>query len=384
MKKRITFISQVYYLDAALEYIRELSKIYDVHVIIELTEDSKKSNVFNLNINLNKLDSIIDFYTVCDSWELNEFKDYFINCSSVSFLIFKSKKSISFQSIFTSYKLRKVLSKSQSDFYHFDDFSLRLFSLIPFLFFNKSKLILNIHDPYPHSGEYEFKKRILKYLLFKVFEKFVVFSYSSKELLNPQLKSYQKSYYVPLLPFSIYRKFINSEVKSDNSITFIGRISKYKGIDLFIDSFKKINSLFPNQNFKISGKPHPNFLIKEEYKNSKKLKFNFKHLSNNELVNLVLSSKVIVCPYLDATQSGVVMTSYALGKPVIVSNVGGLPEYVLENQTGYICNPELNSLTDNIIKMIKLNHDYDFDQNILHFTESLKLTLIQNLNNIYI
>ncbi len=41
-----------------------------------------------------------------------------------------------------------------------------------------------------------------------------------------------------------------------------------------------------------------------------------------------MQSTFVVCPYLDATQSGVVLTAYAFGKPVIATQVGGLPEYV--------------------------------------------------------
>jgi glycosyltransferase involved in cell wall biosynthesis len=43
-----------------------------------------------------------------------------------------------------------------------------------------------------------------------------------------------------------------------------------------------------------------------------------------------------VCPYVDATQSGVVMTAYAFDRPVVATRVGGLPEYVHDGQTGLL------------------------------------------------
>ena len=46
---------------------------------------------------------------------------------------------------------------------------------------------------------------------------------------------------------------------------------------------------------------------------------------------------------LTITQSGVVMTSLALNTPVIVSNQGGLPEYVQNNITGMIANTDAAS-----------------------------------------
>jgi len=41
-----------------------------------------------------------------------------------------------------------------------------------------------------------------------------------------------------------------------------------------------------------------------------------------------------VCPYTDATQSGVVMSSFAFRKPVVASNVGGLSEYIEDDKSG--------------------------------------------------
>jgi glycosyltransferase involved in cell wall biosynthesis len=62
-------------------------------------------------------------------------------------------------------------------------------------------------------------------------------------------------------------------------------------------------------------------------------------MDNSRLAALVQQASVVVCPYIDATQSGVVLTSYALGRPVIASAVGGLPEYVRDGQTGLLVAP---------------------------------------------
>jgi glycosyltransferase involved in cell wall biosynthesis len=43
-----------------------------------------------------------------------------------------------------------------------------------------------------------------------------------------------------------------------------------------------------------------------------------------------------VCPYRDASQSGVVMSAFAFNVPVVATDVGGLPEYVLPERTGLV------------------------------------------------
>ena len=46
-----------------------------------------------------------------------------------------------------------------------------------------------------------------------------------------------------------------------------------------------------------------------------------------------------VLPYIEATQSGIVMLSYAMQKPVIATNVGALSEQILEGETGFLIRP---------------------------------------------
>jgi glycosyltransferase involved in cell wall biosynthesis len=64
-----------------------------------------------------------------------------------------------------------------------------------------------------------------------------------------------------------------------------------------------------------------------------------------------------VLPYKDGTQTGNIQVAYYCGTPVIVSNVGSLPELVEKGKTGFIIKPnDVNSLKDTIIKL--LNSDY--------------------------
>ena len=73
-----------------------------------------------------------------------------------------------------------------------------------------------------------------------------------------------------------------------------------------------------------------------------------------ELARLLKDCAFTVCPYTDATQSGVIMTSYSLCKPVVASNVGGLSEMVEEGKTGLLVPPkDVDSLANSIITLLK-------------------------------
>ena len=70
------------------------------------------------------------------------------------------------------------------------------------------------------------------------------------------------------------------------------------------------------------------------------------------MIGLLKGCLFAVAPYKDATQSGVVQTSFSAGVPIIVTNVGTMPLMVTNEMTGYVIPPnDVNSLAYSIIKL---------------------------------
>lgn len=61
---------------------------------------------------------------------------------------------------------------------------------------------------------------------------------------------------------------------------------------------------------------------------------------DNEVEKYFAASDLVVCPYESATQSGIVQIAYGFDKPVVATNVGGLPDVVKDKKTGYIVEPQ--------------------------------------------
>jgi glycosyltransferase involved in cell wall biosynthesis len=61
-----------------------------------------------------------------------------------------------------------------------------------------------------------------------------------------------------------------------------------------------------------------------------------RYVKNEEVNSYFRSADVVVLPYVDATQSGVVQIAFGLEVPVITTDVGGLPESVEDGRTGFV------------------------------------------------
>ena len=94
-------------------------------------------------------------------------------------------------------------------------------------------------------------------------------------------------------------------------------------------------------------------------------------VANEDIEPYFVASDAVVLPYESATQSGIVMTAYAFRKPVVVTNVGGIKEQVLQEKTGFVIEDNskenilsgVNAILDNINKI-------DYAKNIEDFIDT--------------
>ncbi len=63
-----------------------------------------------------------------------------------------------------------------------------------------------------------------------------------------------------------------------------------------------------------------------------------RYILNEEVEAYFVACDLVVCPYTSGSQSGVVQIAHSFHKPVVCSDVGGLPEAVVEGKTGFVAN----------------------------------------------
>jgi len=90
-----------------------------------------------------------------------------------------------------------------------------------------------------------------------------------------------------------------------------------------------------------------------------------RYVPNEEVGLYFAAADVVVLPYLEATQSGVVQLAYGFERPVITTTVGGLTETVSHGRTGLIIPPrDSDALAEAIIKFFEDDLAADFIQGI--------------------
>ena len=80
-----------------------------------------------------------------------------------------------------------------------------------------------------------------------------------------------------------------------------------------------------------------------------KVSFHDHYIPNEDVSSYFAAADLVVVPYTSASQSGIIQLAYGFQRPVVVSKVGGLPEVVVPERTGYIVEPGSSSQIANSV-----------------------------------
>lgn len=182
----------------------------------------------------------------------------------------------------------------------------------------------------------------------------------------------------------IRKKFKLSE--NDKVLLFFGYVRKYKGLDLLIKSIKLLYDKNPNLNLKlfVAGEFYDdkNIYIKliDELEISNIVLIYDQYIPNEKVKEFFIASDLVILPYRSATQSGILNLAFGFNKPVIITDVGGLSEFVLNEQTGIIANQaEPESIAYAILRYFELASEVDFQKNIKDYCSKNSFTNFINV-----
>lgn len=132
--------------------------------------------------------------------------------------------------------------------------------------------------------------------------------------------------------------------KGEKVLLFFGFVREYKGLKHLLRALPLLRERMPDVKLLVVGdfgndKAEYMELI-NQLKVQEMLEIHDGYIPDREVEKYFAASDLVVLPYESATQSGIVQIAYGFEKPVVVTNVGGLPDVVENEKTGYVVNPQ--------------------------------------------
>lgn len=204
-------------------------------------------------------------------------------------------------------------------------------------------LIYTLHDVIPHEGM-PLYTRITEKLFRHQPDGFVVLTAKGKEILVSEGIRSDSILVVPHGTYDFFTEYTDPLIKPRLEILFFGRIEPYKGIEILLKAAQNTLDRHPNWTLHIAGggslEPYRKYLDRPQIRVSNRF------LSNEEVAAAMHTASIVALPYLTATQSGVIPIAFSFRKPVIATNVGGIPDVIKNLETGLLVPPNSISALD--------------------------------------
>ena len=244
------------------------------------------------------------------------------------------------------------------DVVHFQVSALPLYLLLPLLKLKRYPLIGTFHDVTPHIGEENWLIELMFRCARNCSDEIILHGEKLKKNMMLQYNiPDERIHAIPIGEHEVapFKKYERKDLKKDeNLILFFGRIWKYKGLEYLIKAEPKITKDVPDAKIIIAGtgedfKKYENMMVNPDNFIIHNYRIPYKNGAD-----LFQRCSVVVLPYLEASQSGVIPTAYGFKKPVVVTDVGSIPEIVDDGKTGFIVPPrDEKALAEAIVKLLK-------------------------------
>lgn len=151
-------------------------------------------------------------------------------------------------------------------------------------------------------------------------------------------------------------------------VLFFGFIRTYKGLDLLFDAFA--DSRLKEMNVKLLvagefyGDPQPYMDQIERLGIQDRVVLKTDFIPDSQVNRYFSAADIVAQPYKSATQSGVTQIAFHFEKPMLVTNVGGLPEIVPDGKIGYVVEPDSRSIADALVLYFKEEKEASFTEGV--------------------
>lgn len=148
--------------------------------------------------------------------------------------------------------------------------------------------------------------------------------------------------------------------ENDKIVLFFGFIRKYKGLDLLLEAIPLIKDtsikVMVAGEFYEDEKGYHEKIAQLGIADRLILRTDF--IQDSEVKYYLCAADAVIQPYRNATQSGVTPLAYHFEKPMVVTNVGGLPALVPDEKVGLVVEPDPAAIAAGIDRFYQLGENY--------------------------
>jgi glycosyltransferase involved in cell wall biosynthesis len=186
------------------------------------------------------------------------------------------------------------------------------------------RTVLTVHDPVDHPGApvlNRWQNWAVRHW-FRRAERFVVHGPALAEELAPMVGRSR----IAVIPHGVSPRSEPLARPESASVLLFGRLEEYKGVEVLVEGMRLVWERRPDVRLVIAGAGQAAELVPED----PRVSLIPKYVPESEVDDLFADASLVALPYTQASQSGVGVMAIAAGVPVVVSNLGALPELVYE------------------------------------------------------
>lgn len=218
-------------------------------------------------------------------------------------------------------------------------------------------IVTTFHDVMPHIGEEKAGEKRLHVYIRRRSDRLLVHGERLRQTMVEQYHvAPSKVCSIPIGPHNIdaFKLYEEPGLEDDGrTVMFFGRILEYKGLEYLIRAEPLITREIPDVKIVIAGAGDIEAYERQIVHKDRFEIYNH-YVPYDEGARLFQQCSVVVLPYTEASQSGVVSTAYGFKKPVVVTDTGSIPEVVDHGKTGLIVPPgDPQAIADAVIRLLK-------------------------------
>jgi len=227
---------------------------------------------------------------------------------------------------------------------------IELVMIISFKLINK-KVVYTIHNVMPRHKKLRFYHLLLYQIMYVLCNQIIIHSEQGRKEIIDLFKVRPNKIHV--IPHGDYKFFVPKKLLSKEeakmrlgicpetkTILFFGAIRKNKGLKNILIALQHIKKKVPNVKLLIVGEPWESYKkyrkIIIENQVEKEVYEKLSYVPNKELPLYFYATDLVVLPYDEITQSGILQIAYAFKKPVVATDLGGFREAVEDGKNGYL------------------------------------------------